>query len=76
MEQRIEFGLRALEGGNFRALCREYGIPCPEPGAYTMSWLRPGIGYLLPVISHLLSVNRRYPTRCVACRAGASRVGG
>src|SRR5437762_9875140 len=26
MEQRIEFGLRALEGGNFRALCREYGI--------------------------------------------------
>ena len=26
MEQRIEFGLRALEGGNFRARCREYGI--------------------------------------------------
>jgi len=26
MEERIEFGLRALEGGNFRALCREYGI--------------------------------------------------
>ena len=26
MEERIEFGLRALGGGNFRALCREYGI--------------------------------------------------
>ena len=26
MEQRIEFCLRAVEGGNFRALCREYGI--------------------------------------------------
>ncbi len=26
MEERIEFGMRALGGGNFRALCREYGI--------------------------------------------------
>ena len=26
MEERIEFGLRALGDGNFRALCREYGI--------------------------------------------------
>src|SRR5260370_41845674 len=26
MKERIEFGLKALEGGNFRALCREYGI--------------------------------------------------
>jgi transposase-like protein len=26
MEERTEFGLNALEGGNFRALCREYGI--------------------------------------------------
>src|SRR5260370_40712302 len=26
MKERIEFGLRALGGGSFRALCREYGI--------------------------------------------------
>jgi len=26
MEERIEFGLRALRRENFRALCREYGI--------------------------------------------------
>jgi len=26
MEERIEFGLSALGGENFRALCREYGI--------------------------------------------------
>jgi putative transposase len=26
MEQRIEFCCRALRGGNFGALCREYGI--------------------------------------------------
>lgn len=26
MEERIEFGVRALRSENFRALCREYGI--------------------------------------------------
>src|SRR5205814_9366900 len=26
MEERIEFGLRAVRNENFRALCREYGI--------------------------------------------------
>src|ERR1700724_3267266 len=26
MEERIEFGLRAMRSENFRALCREYGI--------------------------------------------------
>jgi len=31
MEQRIEFGLKALQTDNFRALCQEYGIS-PKTG--------------------------------------------
>jgi putative transposase len=31
MEQRIEFGLKSLRSGNFRELCREYGIS-PKTG--------------------------------------------
>src|SRR5215471_17630532 len=30
MEQRIEFCCKALRGGNFRALCREYGRAASE----------------------------------------------
>jgi putative transposase len=26
MDQRVEFCVKAVQGGNFRALCREYGI--------------------------------------------------
>jgi putative transposase len=44
MEERIEFGLKALRSGNFRALCREYGITARTGYKWRERFLRCGIG--------------------------------
>ncbi len=43
MEERIEFGLRALRRENFRALCREYGITARTGYKWRERFLRWGI---------------------------------
>jgi len=43
MEERIEFGLRALRSGNFRALCREYGITARTGYKWRERFVRYGI---------------------------------
>jgi len=43
MEERIEFGLKALRSGNFRALCREYGITARTGYKWRERFLRCGI---------------------------------
>jgi transposase InsO family protein len=43
MEERIEFGLKALRSGNFRALCREYGITARTGYKWRERLLRFGI---------------------------------
>jgi putative transposase len=43
MEERIEFGLRALRSENFRALCREYGITARTGYKWRERFLRCGI---------------------------------
>ena len=42
MEQRIEFCCKALRGGNFRALCREYGISAKTGYKWQERFLRDG----------------------------------
>jgi putative transposase len=42
MDQRIEFCCRALRGGNFRALCREYGISAKTGYKWQERFLREG----------------------------------
>ena len=43
MNQRIEFCLKAVRGGNFRALCREYGISAKSGYKWQERFLRHGI---------------------------------
>jgi putative transposase len=43
MEERIEFGLRALRSENFRALCREYGITARTGYKWRERFVRYGI---------------------------------
>ena len=43
MEERIEFGLRAVRSENFRALCREYGITARTGYKWRERFLRCGI---------------------------------
>ena len=43
MEERIEFGLRAVRNENFRALCREYGITARTGYKWRERFLRCGI---------------------------------
>ena len=43
MEERIEFGVRALRSENFRALCREYGITARTGYKWRERFLRYGI---------------------------------
>jgi putative transposase len=43
MEERIEFGMRALGSENFRALCREYGITARTGYKWRERFLRYGI---------------------------------
>ena len=43
MEERIEFGLKALRSENFRALCREYGITARTGYKWRERFLRYGI---------------------------------
>jgi len=43
MEERIEFGLKALRSENFRALCREYGITARTGYKWRERFLRCGI---------------------------------
>jgi transposase InsO family protein len=42
MEQRIEFALKALKSGNFRALCQEYGISTKTGYKWRERFLRQG----------------------------------
>jgi len=42
MDQRIEFCCKALRGGNFRALCREYGISAKTGYKWQERFLREG----------------------------------
>lgn len=44
MDQRIEFCCKALRGGNFRALCREYGISPKTGYKWLQRFLRDGAG--------------------------------
>jgi putative transposase len=44
MEERIEFGVRALGSENFRALCREYGITARTGYKWRERFLRYGMG--------------------------------
>jgi putative transposase len=44
MDQRIEFCCKALRGGNFRALCREYGISAKTGYKWQERFLREGAG--------------------------------
>ena len=43
MEQRIEFGLKAMQTLNFRALCQEYGISAKTGYKWKERFLREGI---------------------------------
>ena len=43
MEQRIEFGIKALRTLNFRALCQEYGISAKTGYKWKERFLREGI---------------------------------
>jgi transposase InsO family protein len=43
MEQRIEFGLKAMQTLNFRALCREYGISAKTGYKWKERFLREGL---------------------------------
>jgi hypothetical protein len=43
MDQRIEFCCKALRGGNFRALCREYGISAKTGYKWQERFLRDGV---------------------------------
>src|SRR5882724_6622041 len=43
MEERIEFGLRAVRTLNFRALCQEYGISAKTGYKWKERFLREGI---------------------------------
>jgi len=43
MEQRIEFGMKALGSLNFRALCQEYGISTKTGYKWKERFLREGI---------------------------------
>src|SRR5260221_10517995 len=42
MDQRLEFCCKALRGGNFRALCREYGISAKTGYKWQERFLRDG----------------------------------
>jgi putative transposase len=44
MEQRIEFGLKAMQSLNFRALCQEYGISTKTGYKWKERFLREGFG--------------------------------
>jgi len=44
MEQRIEFGLKAMKTLNFRALCQEYGISAKTGYKWKERFLRDGFG--------------------------------
>jgi transposase len=44
MDLRIEFCCKALRGGNFRALCREYGISAKTGYKWQQRFLREGVG--------------------------------
>ena len=44
MDLRIEFCCKALRGGNFRALCREYGISAKTGYKWQQRFLREGAG--------------------------------
>ena len=44
MEQRIEFGLKAMGASNFRALCQEYGISTKTGYKWKERFLREGMG--------------------------------
>ena len=44
MEQRIEFGLKAMRTLNFRALCQEYGISAKTGYKWKERFLREGLG--------------------------------
>jgi len=50
MEERIEFGLKALRSENFRALCREYGITARTGYKWRERFLRCGIAGMGEVI--------------------------
>jgi hypothetical protein len=43
MEQRIEFGLKAMRTLNFRALCQEYGVSAKTGYKWKERFLREGI---------------------------------
>src|ERR1700688_439259 len=43
MEQRIEFGLKAMQTLNFRALCQEYGISAKTGYKWKERFLREGV---------------------------------
>ena len=44
MEERIEFGLKAMGSVNFRALCQEYGISTKTGYKWKERFIREGIG--------------------------------
>jgi putative transposase len=44
MEQRIEFGLKAMGASNFRALCQEYGVSTKTGYKWKERFLREGMG--------------------------------
>ena len=46
MDQRVEFCVKAVQGGNFRALCREYGISAKTGYKWKERLLRDGINGL------------------------------
>ena len=43
MDQRIEFGVRAMQTLNFRALCQEYGISAKTGYKWKERFLRKGL---------------------------------
>ncbi len=43
MEERIEFGLKAMQTLNFRALCQEYGISAKTGYKWKERFLREGM---------------------------------
>jgi transposase InsO family protein len=47
MDQRVEFALKALRSGNFRELCKEYGISAKTGYKWRERFLRQGLGGLV-----------------------------
>lgn len=79
MEERMEFCLKALRSGNFRRLCREYGISAKTGYKWRERFLRQGTEGLREESrrpqSHPESLSEEEVCRIIRLKAGSSGLG-